>query len=62
VAEAFYDESREAALASYEYVVQTRRPFCFRDPCTPPDGWREREGTVHLPLSADDVNVYRVSV
>ena len=62
VGEAFYGESREAALATYEYVVRTRRPFCFRDPYVTPDGWREQEDTIYLPLSADGVEVNMVLV
>jgi hypothetical protein len=62
VGDAFYGESREAALACYEYVVATRRPFCFRDPYTTPDGWYEQEDTVYLPMSADGVNVNMVLV
>lgn len=62
VGEAFYGPSREVALASYEYVVLTRRPFCFRDPYVTPDGWHEEEDTIYLPLSADGVNVNMVLV
>jgi len=62
VGDAFYFESREAALASYEYVVRTRRPFCFRDPYVTPDGWREQEDTIYLPLSPDGVAVNMVLV
>ena len=62
VGEAFYGESPEAALACYEYVVRTRRPFCFRDPYTTPDGWREQEDTIYLPLSADGATVNMVLV
>ena len=62
VGDAFYAESRETALASYEYVVRTRRPFCFRDPYTTPDGWREQEDTIYLPLSTDGANVNMVLV
>jgi hypothetical protein len=62
VGDAFYAESAEAALASYEYVVRTRRPFCFRDSYVTPDGWNEQEDTIYLPLSADGVNVNMVLV
>ena len=62
VIDAFYGESPEAAVACYEYVVRTRRPFCFRDPYTTPDGWREQEDTIYLPLSADGANVNMVLV
>jgi hypothetical protein len=62
VGEAFYGESPEAALAMYEYVVLNRRPFCFRDPYTTPDGWREQEDTIYLPLSADGAQVNMVLV
>jgi hypothetical protein len=62
VRDAFYSESREAALASYEYVVRTRRPFCFRDPYVTSDGWHEEEDTIYLPLSPDGVAVNMVLV
>jgi hypothetical protein len=62
VGDAFYAESAEAALASYEYVARFGRPFCFRDPYVTPDGWREEEDTIYLPLSADGVNVNIVMV
>jgi hypothetical protein len=62
VGDAFYGESREAALACYEYVVRNHRPFCFRDPYTTPDGWHEEEDTLYLPMSADGESVNMVLV
>nr|WP_298685876.1 PAS domain-containing protein [uncultured Dongia sp.] len=62
VGEAFYAESQEAGLASYEYVARERRPFCFRDPYVTPDDWYEQEDTVYLPLSADGTIVNMILV
>ncbi|WP_395020375.1 PAS domain-containing protein [Dongia sp.] len=62
VGDAYYGESREAALGSYEYVVRSCRPFCVRDPYTTADGWEEQEDTLYLPLSADRTNVNMVLV
>ena len=62
VGDAFYGESREASLACYDYVVRTRRPFCFRDPYITSDGWPEQEDTLYLPLSADGETVNMVLV
>lgn len=62
VGEAFYAESQEAALASYEYVVRERRPFCFKDPYVTRDGWHEHEDTIYLPLSEDGMNVTMILV
>lgn len=62
VIDAFYAESLEAGLATYEYVVRERRPFCFRDPYLTEDNWREEEDTVYLPLSSDGETVDKVLV
>lgn len=62
VSEAFYAESEEAGLATYEYVVRERRPFCFRDPYVTPDNWHEEEDTVYLPLSEDGITVNMILV
>lgn len=62
VKNSFYAESQEAGLATYEYVVRERRPFCCRDPYVTPDGWREEEDVVYLPLSDDDNHVNMVMV
>jgi len=62
VREAFYAESEEAGLSTYEYVVRERRPFCFRDPYVTPDNWYEHEDTVYLPLSADGTVVNMILV
>ena len=57
VTEAFYAGSAEEAVAAYEYVARSRRPFCFRDPYVTPDGWEEREDTLYLPLTRDGETV-----
>ncbi|MBI2254496.1 MAG: PAS domain-containing protein [Proteobacteria bacterium] len=62
VAEAFYAASLEEGLATYEYVVRERRPFCFREPYLTADNWHEEEDTIYLPLSGDGQNVDKILV
>ncbi len=62
VAESFYGESREAALACYEYVAREKRPFCIQDPYVTADGWQEAEDALYLPLSEDGIEVSMVLV
>lgn len=62
VRDAYYAESREAALACYDYVVRERRPFCFIEPYLTADDWQEHEDTVYLPLSEDGESVTMVVV
>ncbi|MDY0884947.1 PAS domain-containing protein [Dongia soli] len=62
VLEAYYAADREETVGIYEYVVRTKRPFCYSGPYNAPDGLIEDEDIVFLPLSDNgrDVNMVLV--
>lgn len=49
VAEASFGDPEEA-VATYDYVVRNRAPYCHRDPYEVPDGETETEDIIYLPL------------
>lgn len=52
----------EEAIATYDYVVRHRAPYCHRDPFEGPDGEMESEDIIFLPLSEDGDRVSVVLV
>lgn len=62
VAEAFFGGTLEETLSCYQYVVDTRGPFCYRDPYLAPDGRTERDDILYLPLSDDAFTVNNILV
>jgi hypothetical protein len=62
VAEAFFGDSLDEALSCYEYVARNRAPFCFRGSYFAPDGRKETEDIVFLPLSEDGKAVNKILV
>jgi len=62
VAEAFFGGTAEETLSCYEYVVQNRSPFCYRDPYPAPDGKIEQDDIIYLPLSEDGATVTSILV
>jgi hypothetical protein len=62
VREAHFGGTAEEAIACYERVVRSRAPFCYRDPYTAPDGRRETEDIIYLPLSEDGETVSVIMV
>lgn len=62
VADGYYGGSAEDALASYQYPVDHRAPYCFREPFAGPDGRIETEDIIYLPLSEDGEAVNMILV
>lgn len=62
VVESHYGGSVEEALSYYQYTVDQRAPFCWRDPFPGPDGRIETEDIIYLPLSEDDDKVNMILV
>lgn len=62
VAEAFFAETAEASTDVYDYVIERRHPFCFREPYRAPDGLMEHDDIIFLPLSDDGLNVNMIMV
>ena len=62
VIEAHFSSTAEEAVAIYDHVRTSRRPFCFRDPFPAPDGRIEVDDIVFLPLSDDAERVNMILV
>jgi hypothetical protein len=62
VAESHYGGSAEETLSYYQYPVDHRAPYCWRDPFPGPDGRIETEDIIYLPLSEDDDTVNMILV
>jgi hypothetical protein len=61
VGEASFGDAEEA-VATYDYVVRHRAPYCHRDPYEGPDGQTETEDIIYLPLADSDGAVVMVLV
>jgi len=62
VAEAYFGGSLDETLSCYDYVVQKRAPFCYRDPYAASDGQIQNDDIIYLPLSDDGASVNIVLV
>lgn len=62
VVEAYFAETPEASTDAYDYVIERKHPFCFREPYKAPDGVVEHDDIIFLPLSEDGRTVNMVMV
>lgn len=62
VSEAFFAETAEEALACYETVAQSCKPYFFNAPYMTPHGRMAHDDIIFLPLSDDDILVNMILV